>query len=238
MKRAELERQTKRNRVISGVRLVGLLILVGVLITNMKPPSKSQADAKLPTLAALPSLTPVVVGEQPTVTASAAITETPTVTASATITETATAIITGLTATLPAPPPDAEVFVEADYVQKLTDGLFITAGGRNIASIRVGDGRAIGGERVIIIAYLTTESTEAGYAEEWVDIFQGVAATIAANELDVDSVSLIAGVTTGETAGILVAKEEDLMAFHRGEIDRDEFFQRLTIETFGAGSVS
>lgn len=151
--------------------------------------------------------------------ATVTINDTPVPTATVTLTHT------------PAPPP-VPVFDRVTYIQQLTDGLFILAGGRDIVSVDVADGRAQGGERVVLIAYRTAESNQQGYEDEWIDIFRAVAATIKAQELDVDSVTLIVGRADDSTAGTMVAQVEDLMDLLDGRIPREVFFERLSVTTF------
>ena len=161
-------------------------------------------------------------------TATATITDTPIPTATATITNTPLPTNTlAPTATLTPKP-----FIASEYQRMLADGLFIAAGGRNIESIQVADGRPNGGERGVIIAYLTTETDEVGYVDEWFDIFSAVAATIRADNLDVDSVTLIAGTPTGQTAGAITVSVGDLLAYHQGELSRSEFLSRMQAVSF------
>lgn len=156
---------------------------------------------------------------------------TPTATETASSTPTVTPTLTNTPTVTSTPNPAA--FNEAEYVRYLDDGLFLLAGGRNIDSIQVADGRPNGGERVIIITYLTTETTEAGLVEEWIDIFSAVAAVIEANRLDVDSISLVMGSgATGEAVGILVSSVADLLAYHKGELTQAAFLLRLQITAF------
>lgn len=130
---------------------------------------------------------------------------------------------------------DADVIVDISgsleirgAAQDIMNSLAIVAGGRNIERVEVADGRDKGGERVVLVSYLTTESTEAGYVEEWIDIFSGVAASISINDLDVDSVALVVGEATGEVAGVLAVGVDDLMAFYEGRITRSQFLNRLS----------
>jgi len=171
----------------------------------------------------------------PTETNTSAPSGTPTVTQTsaptATITDTPKPSATFTPSNTPFP-TETPVFNEQEAAQQIIDGLSIVAGGRNIETVQVADGRPNGGERVVIVSYLTTESTEVGYVDEWIDIFEGVAASIRANDLDVDSVSLVAGTATGQAAGILVTSIEDLIAFTQGEITRGEFLSRLQSTTF------
>jgi hypothetical protein len=146
---------------------------------------------------------------------------------SATITNTRPPTSTTVPRTTPPTVAATIAFNEAEYAEDLYNGLFLTAGGRNIDVIRVADGRANGGERSAIITYLTTEVNEVGYVDEWIDIFSGVAATIEANDLDLDSVSLVMGTATGQAVAIIATTTEDLLMFHRGEISRAEFLSRL-----------
>ncbi len=129
-------------------------------------------------------------------------------------------------------PSVVSAFDESEYVGHISDVLFIAAGGRNVQTIRVADGHAKGGERVILVSYLTTESTQPGYVEEWIDLFSAIATAIDIYDLDVDSVALVAGEATGQAAGALVTSVDDLMAFYRGEINRATFLSRLQTTAF------
>jgi|GEM_PF-6096339 hypothetical protein len=111
----------------------------------------------------------------------------------------------------------------------IRNGLTMFASDRNIISAEVVNGRPNGGERAVLIAYRTTETTDAGFLEEWLDIYFAVGVTIDAQELDVDSVSLIAGTRAGAAAGILVADTDDLLAWCRGRLSDTAFINRLTI---------
>lgn len=55
-----------------------------------------------------------------------------------------------------------------------------------------------------------------------------LAATIRADNLDVDSMTLVAGTPTGVTTAVLSSTISDLLAFHRGEISGSECFTRLS----------
>lgn len=133
------------------------------------------------------------------------------------------------------PPPTetlAPIYSEAQYVRDLGNGLSLLAGGRNVDSVRVADGRAAGGERGAIISYLTTESTEVGQVDEIIDLFQAVAATIRANDLDLDSVTLVAGTAAAEATGTFTTSVQDLLAFSNGSITRSTFLNRLSVVAF------
>lgn len=128
-------------------------------------------------------------------------------------------------------PTAIPVFNGQEASQQIMDGLSIVAGGRDIESVRVADGRP-GGERAVIVTYLTRESTQVGIIDEVIDIFQGVASSIDAFDLDVDSVALVAGTATGAAAGILTVQVEDLLAFSSGQITRGQFIDLMEITTF------
>lgn len=124
------------------------------------------------------------------------------------------------------------VFNETEYQRALLDGLFIAAGGRNIDSVRVADGRANGGDRAAIISYLTTETNEVGYMDEIIDIFEAVAGTIQAYDLDLDGVILVAATPTGIAAGAISVSVGDLLAYVEGRITRSEFISIFQTVTF------
>jgi hypothetical protein len=118
------------------------------------------------------------------------------------------------------------------YSEALSNGLFILAGGRNVESIRVADGRPAGGERAVIVAYLTTESTEVGQVDELIDLFEAIAASIRTDELDVDSVTLIAGTAMGAATGSFSTTRANLTAFTEGRMTRSAFLAALDVVAF------
>lgn len=204
---------------------VALVFFVGVGI-GLSDSQARQPVATVPTQAVLaaPSLT---FTRTPTANTGGTQVAAERETAMAALAITAQAANIGLTQAALAPPLPV-AFDEADYVRQLSDGLFILAGGRDVSTIRVADGRAVGGERGVVITYRTTETSQAGYVDEVLDLFSAVAATIRADDLDVDSVTLIAGTPTGAATAILSSTIGDLLAFHRGEISGGEFFTRLS----------
>lgn len=125
--------------------------------------------------------------------------------------------------------PEATLSLDNEAAQQIMDGLSIVAGGRKIEQVAVADGRDKGGERVAIITYTTTESSDAGLVEEVLDIFSGVAASARANDIDLDSVMLIPGNADGKAAGFITTQMDDLMAWHTGDITRAEFLRRLSV---------
>lgn len=184
----------------------------------------------------VPSITPIL----PTETPGRTITPTPTAntggtqaaadrgTAMAELAVTAAAANTGLTQTALAPPPPA-IIDETAYTIAVMDHVAIWAGGRNVQTVRAVNGRPNGGEVVVIVSYLTTESTEVGIVDEWIDLFEAIAGAISANNLDVDSVMLVPGEATGIGAGMLTTSVQDLMDFYGGRINRATFLSRLHV---------
>jgi hypothetical protein len=122
-------------------------------------------------------------------------------------------------------------FDESEYVRQLYDGLFILAGGRDVDLVQVADGRANGGERVIIVGYRSTESNQVGIVEEWLDLFNAIAATIRANNLDVDYVQLLMGDPLGNVIGFIGVRVSTLLARHQGEISEGAFINALQIDS-------
>ncbi len=128
--------------------------------------------------------------------------------------------------------PAEQQFNEDEYIGILSDGLLTLAPNRDIQTIKVADGRANGGERVIIIAYQTIETTEADFLNETINLFRAIGSVISVNDLDVDAISLVAGAQNDNLIGILVVAYDDLMSFHADEISQPVFIERLIITTF------
>lgn len=109
----------------------------------------------------------------------------------------------------------------------LSDGIFIGAGGRDVQSVQVTNGRANGGERGAIIAYIAHETTQDTFIEEFIDILRAVAATIRAENLDLDAITLVVGTPDGKAAGMIVAQVDDLLAYHQGRLTQAQFIERI-----------
>lgn len=110
--------------------------------------------------------------------------------------------------------------------------LFLLAGGRNIEYVRITNGRPNGGERALLIGFLTTASTTVDAAEEVIDIFDAAGYGIMGGNIDVDSISLLVGDPFGNAVGVFVASKNDLIAFVNGRITRSEFLNRLEVVPF------
>jgi hypothetical protein len=119
-----------------------------------------------------------------------------------------------------------------DYETRVSNSIFLLAGGRNVGSIRVADGRAEGGERVAIIGYASTESTDGGRIDEIIDLFRAVGASIRADTLDIDSVVLVAGNSRGEVTSTMAASKADVLALQNGSMSQAQFLERLTSTDF------
>ncbi len=142
-----------------------------------------------------------------------------------------TASVTPLPSDTPAP-TDVPAFNEQDYIDSLGTGLFILAGGRNISSIRVADGRDNGGERVAIIAYASTENTGDAMVSEMLDILSAVGATIDGEALDIDAVSLSIGNAAGQATALISVSVADIQLWRSGELTDDEFAERIQMTDF------
>jgi hypothetical protein len=118
---------------------------------------------------------------------------------------------------------DAELIQE--YLDILTDG-------REIDSVRVVDGRANGGERGVIIAYITVESSDSGFIEEIFDIYEAVYEAIDYYDMDMDAIALVAGEKSGKAAGMVSVSAHDLLAYFNGKISKQEFIEKLTSTAF------
>lgn len=127
------------------------------------------------------------------------------------------------------PPPVATSTATSDQAQTrdLIDTVMALAGGRNIYSIQITDGRANGGERSVFITYLTTESTEAGFVDEWIDLLEAVAHSLDFDDVDADTVALLMGSPSGVTLGLLSISAADTVAYYRGEMSRAAFILKL-----------
>jgi hypothetical protein len=129
-------------------------------------------------------------------------------------------------------PVDISSASDTEDARLISDSLFILAGGRKVESVRVANGRPNGGERAVIIAYLTTETTDVGFVDEIIDIYEAVAVAIETHELDVDSVGLVAGDAFGNAVGTIVVSTDDLLAYHERRITRSQFINRFQTTTF------
>lgn len=241
-------------RLTCAVRLLALLLLTCVLAS-----CGSAEVAVLPTIAVLPSVTPAPTDTfTPSPTSTPSATETPDAIATSrseiqatnamaeqtlfamqtsiapTLTPTPS-IIPSLTITmtrtpLPSPLPTRTEspisFNEAEYVQLITDGF---RQGTSLISIQVADGRGVGGERVIIVAYASAASSVQLVYLEWMLLFFDIGKALTSNGLDVDAASLIMGDELGNTAGIIVASATDILAYYRDEITPEVFLDRLQV---------
>lgn len=134
-----------------------------------------------------------------------------------------------VTATPSVNPTSVEV---TDDERRLSNSIFLLAGGRNVGSIRVADGRVEGGERVAIISYASTESTDGGRMDEIIDLFSAVGAAIRADNLDIDSVVLVAGNSRGDLTSTIAASKADVLALQNGSMSQSQFLENLTFTDF------
>lgn len=109
----------------------------------------------------------------------------------------------------------------------LSDGIFLGAGGRDVQTVQVTDGRDKGGERGAIIAYIAHATEQADFVDEFIDILRAVAATIRAEHLDLDAITLVVGTPTGEAAGMIVVQVDDLLDYHQGRLTQAQFIERI-----------
>lgn len=121
---------------------------------------------------------------------------------------------------------------EIEDAGTISDTLFLQAGGRNVEEVYIADGHANGGERAAIITYLSTETTEIGLVDEFVDIFSAVAVSIRAYNIDLDTVMLVVGDAVGNAVGTVTVSVNDLMDFHYVRITRSQFLDRVSIMSF------
>jgi hypothetical protein len=119
--------------------------------------------------------------------------------------------------------------VTAERIRSL---LNTVAGGRDIRTVYVVDGRDNGGTRGVLIGYVTTEANIDAMVEEVFDILIGVGAAIRANDLDLDEVTMLAADVDENTVAIIVVEVEDLLAWLDGDLTRAELVEQMVITDF------
>jgi uncharacterized protein YraI len=124
--------------------------------------------------------------------------------------------------------PNSPTFDEASYIAAINSKL----GLRNIVSVRVADGRPKDGERVAIIAYITTNASAPNFVNEWVGFYTDIAAAIRDYQLDIDRVDIIIAISPDVVLGTLDATVADIMAYSNGQIDRATFIARISFVRF------
>lgn len=206
----------------------GIVLLLALLGDGL-------GEDAMPTLAVLPDSGVVVVIPSITPGTSALL---PTDTATVTPTATHTATITNTpaptdTATITHTPPPTETRAPNDSQDAIEIEVAIRAvTDINVASVQVADGRPNGGERVVIIAYNSSASTESDLAGEWGSILGAVGSFARNQGIDLDAISIVVGDASGQMVGIVAAQVVDVLAFLDGRISNEEFFNRLLIEDF------
>jgi hypothetical protein len=121
---------------------------------------------------------------------------------------------------------------DREDAQSIEDTLSVWAGGRNVETVKIANGRPNGGERVVIVAYLSTESTDVGVVDEIFDLLDAIGVAIDAFDIDLDSVGLVAGDAFGNAAGAIAVSVDDLQAFRQGRMSRGTFIKTWSVTPF------
>jgi hypothetical protein len=114
------------------------------------------------------------------------------------------------------------------------------ASGRDVRIVQVADGRANGGDRTVLIAYATVETTDFGIGAEIIELFQAVATAIVAFDLDLDGVTLVKGDSDGIADGMIFTTVEALLAYDAGRMTLENFVNQLQLtqlDDLGTSSV-
>lgn len=119
-----------------------------------------------------------------------------------------------------------------EYAAIVQSGLAIAAGGRDVRDVRVINNEASTGERIVMISYITTERTDAGLVDEYLDVLEAAAQTIHARSLNLNVITLAIGAPNGDALGAVVANYDDVYAWTRGELTRGELLMRLSVTGF------
>lgn len=227
-----------RNKAFDQVK--GCVVLVAVVVIGIMAVQNggNKTVEALPTVMVLPTLvtpmtnTPEVVAAAATVTdvlvgnAKGFITMTPlpgTVQPTATITDTPDVApsATSRPTVIPARPPDEVI---AEYVKAFAPG--------TVVSVKVVDGRANGGERAAMIAYVYQGSTTAEIAGEIGSIFGAVAGGMKAEPIAIDSVTIIYGASPDATEGVAVLQTADIVAYLNGALTEEQLWSRVVFTDF------
>jgi hypothetical protein len=205
--------QKKRSQASSCGCLL-IIVLVGLIYALVRVPTpRAQMGADVPTMMTLPSET------------------SPGFIASPTLTITNTVQPTVTHTPPPTVPPATLAF--ADYERVLASELERYQPDTRDLSVRVSDGRANGGERVITIAYIVGSIDADRMRTEIHQIFLSTGVIVLNEGLDVDSVALILGEpTTRAGLGAFVASAADVRLFINGELTTEEFEDRITATSF------
>lgn len=139
---------------------------------------------------------------------------------SATITDTAIPTIT------PEPRATATLIDEAtmlrNYVQAFAEV--------EVLSSQIADGRANGGDRTALIAFVSDALNMQGLMLDMGKVLGAVAAAIQNEAFDLDTVSLIFGYSEEKTEGIATARVSDIRLYLDGVIDEQTLMGLIAIE--------
>ena len=95
-----------------------------------------------------------------------------------------------------------------------------------VTSAEIADGRAQGGERILIVSYISTIETAIELFSE-IGFFLGPTDR---EDIDLDSLLLVVGDQQGNAIGLIGIAVDDYIAWKAGSIDDAEFFSRWAVE--------
>lgn len=168
---------------------------------TLVPPTSTATATEAPSSTPIPSPT---------------ITDTPSPTPTATVTNTLTPT---LTITAPPKPPKSEEEILKTYISGFAEG--------EVYSVKIADGRGNNGERVAIIAYVTSGKTIREIAIEIGTIFGSIASAMKNEPLDIDSYVIIYGLSPTSTLGTAALNASDLVAYINGAIDETQLWAKI-----------
>lgn len=105
--------------------------------------------------------------------------------------------------------------------------------GIELVSVVLSDSRAVGGERIALIKYVTVEMDEFAYRAEVLDVFRAAGEAIHADGVDVDRMVLYVGVTTTDLIERIEAAAQDIRDLAAGELTRTQFLSLLIVTELG-----
>lgn len=214
--------------LVSGFLAAILCGVGGMLLMPLSSPPHSAGDDP-------PSGSPRSVGgevaqaaggsETPTYTSTPEATNTPAATDTPDVTNTPNATDT---------PDVTNTPVATDTATVPDDGITAAAievvAGVDVTSLQVADGRAEGGERVMIVSFVVDPAGDVG-EQVWATMLAAWGAAESEGR-DIDVLSLVYGTSAAATSAIVTVQADDVRLYLGGALTADEFVERMEIVEF------
>lgn len=113
------------------------------------------------------------------------------------------------------------------YIEEVEYRLETASEERDIRAVDVIDEREVGGQRTLFVTFVPSAYNQDVLRDEVISLFRRLAAIIDVYPLDLDVVTLILVIESGETVGTITAQGYDLELWIDGDLTNDEMLGRV-----------